>query len=128
MQSGRDLQRARDWFGHWLTAPMEDVSAAGDKFHPASGHTTEGHIRALPQAELTSVVLEYGTYDMGDNLQALLDDHWLTLHGDLNSPIGQKIKQAMLATHYPDDPEWRASIWTRSEQVIRQVLKGLQHD
>ena len=128
MQSGRDLQRARDWFGHWLTAPMEDVSATGDKFQPYSGHTTEGHIRALPQAELTSVVLEYGTYDMGDNLQALLDDHWLTLHGDLNSPVGQKIKQAMLATHYPNDPEWRASIWTRSEQVIRQALKGLQHD
>jgi hypothetical protein len=128
MHSDEALTRARKWFGHWLTAPMEDMKESGEKFHPAIGHTTEGHLRALPGADVTSVVLEYGTYDMRENLRALLDDHWLALHGDESTELGQQIKKHMLRTHYPDDPEWRYAVWTRSEQVIRQAMTGLTND
>jgi hypothetical protein len=125
MHDVESLTRARRWFGHWLMAPMENIEQNGDKFHPAIGHTTEGHCRALPEAEITSAVIEYGTYDMVDNLRALLEDHWLNFHGDVKSELGQKIKKHMRDTHYPDDPEWRFAVWTRSEQVIRQAMRGL---
>ncbi len=125
MHDGEALLRARSWFGQWLMAPMENLEQSADKFHPAVGHSTEGHTRALPEAEITSVVIEYGTYDMADNLRALLDDHWLNFHGDEKDDLGIEIKKHMLDTHYPDDPEWRLAIWTRSEQVIRQAMRGL---
>jgi hypothetical protein len=127
MHNDEALSRARKWFGHWLTAPMENIKETGEKFHPAVGHTTEGHIRALPGTEVTSVVLEYGTYDMRENLQALLDDHWLLLNGRKDTELGQQIKKNMLRAHYPDDLEWRYAVWTRSEQVIRQAMTGLNN-
>lgn len=128
MQNGAGLSRACDWFGEWVTAPMEDVNTSGEKFHPALGHTTEGYMRTLCHAEITSIVIEFGTFDMQSNLQALLDDHWLTLHGERDSEEGKQIKEHMLRTHYPDDPEWRYAVWNRSGQVIRQAMRGLQDD
>jgi hypothetical protein len=128
MHDGESLKRARSWFGHWLMAPMENLEQSGGKFHPAIGHSTEGHLRALPEAVITSAVIEYGTYDMADNLHALLDDHWLHFRGDEKSELGQQIKKQMLDTHYPDDPEWRSAVWSRSEQVVRQAIRGLSHD
>ena len=128
LHEGGALGRARDWFGPWLMAPMERVKESGEGFHPAIGHTTEGHLQALPEAEVTSVVLEYGTYDMGSNLITLMDDHWLAMHGNPDSEEGRKIKQHMLYAHYPDDPEWRCAVWTRSQQVIRQAMTGLRND
>lgn len=125
MQQDTSLQRARDWFGEWVTAPMAEHMSGNDEFHPAIGHTTIGHELTLSHARVTSVVLEYGTYAMDVNLQTLLQDHWLNQFGDPGSQIGKAIKQRMLKTHYPDDPEWRYAVWTRSEQVIRQALQGL---
>lgn len=128
MHDGDALRRAERWFGPWLTAPMASNNNTKGKFHPALGHTSEGYQRALANTEVTSVVLEYGTYDMQSNLQALLDDHCLALRADVKSEAGQRIKQGMLRTHYPDDPEWRYAVWTRSQQLVRQAMRGLDND
>lgn len=128
LQSGTNLQRARNWFGPWVTAPMETTMSAGENFHPAIGHTTLGYERALPDTEVTSVVLEYGTYDMNSNLQALLDDHCLFLQDRVTEEEKHSVKKAMLKAHYPDDSEWRYAVWTRSVQVVRQALKGLKNE
>ena len=128
MHEGDSLQRTKQWFGEDLMAPMSESKNGNEKFHPALGHTTEGYLDALPGRQITSIVLEYGTYDMASNLQALLDDHCLMLHGKPGDEFGQEIKQNMLRTHYPDDPLWRYAVWTRSEQVIEQAIRGLNGD
>ena len=127
MHEGEALQRARLWFGEDLMAPMAEAGNEG-RFHPAIGHTTAGYIESLPGRELTSIVIEYGTYDMETNLQALLDDHTLFLSEDDHSASAQNIKQRMLTSHFPDDPEWRYAVWTRSEQIIEQAMGGLHCD
>ena len=126
MHSGKDLERCKTWFGNWVLAPNED-SSSGD-FHQTKGHTTEGYVSTLNKAQVTSIVLEFGTYSPQRNLQSLLDDHWLICHGDPNSKLGKQIKDELLETHHPKDPHWRQAVWDRSNQVITQALDGLTRD
>lgn len=116
MQAGLALERSRKLFGRWLVAPR---SAPGET-HGATGHTTDGYTRFLVGKRLSSIVLEFGTYPPSVSLPVLLDDHWLTFHGDVDT--ARDIHARNLEMHAPDDPEWRRAICERSRQVIRQTL------
>ncbi|MDE0284943.1 MAG: DUF2817 domain-containing protein [Gammaproteobacteria bacterium] len=132
MHTGERLRAAREVFGRWLVAPRERECDPERQQHPATGHPSDGLSALLANGspdsdrDIVSIVLEFGTSDSQDvNLRALVDDHWLTYHGDVDSELGKDIKSRVLESHFPDDPEWRASVWFRSEQVIRQALAGL---
>ncbi len=125
MHDGADLERARAWYGDWILAPNHKEPGAPEEFYRVHGHSTEGYLRILPDAAVTSVVLEYGTYPPTRTLPAMMADHWLTHHGDAASTLGRQIRQRLLDLHYPKDPDWRQAIWDRSQQVIAQSLRGL---
>lgn len=125
MHTAADCARARQWFGPWLVAPNERDKAAPAHSHRVHGHTTEGYLRELPRAEVTAIVLEYGTYPPQESLPVMLDDHWLAVHGDEASAEGREIRQRMLRLHYPQDPDWRQAVWERSNQVVAQAMRGL---
>ena len=125
MHTGTDLARARRWFGEWIVAPNLLSADAPTKGHLVFGHTTDAYLRALPQAQVTSVVLEFGTYPAPQTLPTMLLDHWLVHHGDPQSAQGRQIKEQLLRFHYPLDPEWRQAVWDRSTQVVGQALRGL---
>ena len=127
MHTDDDLLRARDWFGEWILAPNHrdpKTDASGDG-HLVKGHTTEGYIRALPSAEVTSIVLEYGTFSPMISLPVMIADHWLEHFGDPADPLGQQIRSRLLALHHPKDKHWRQAVWDRANQVVSQALDGL---
>jgi hypothetical protein len=125
MHTADDCMRARQWFGPWTVTPNQREKGALADSYRVHGHTTEGYLRALPRAEVTAIVLEYGTYPPQDSLPVMLEDHWLTLHGDETIEAGREIKQRMLRLHYPQDPDWRQAVWDRSQQVVAQAFRGL---
>ena len=125
MQQGEDLDRARHWFGKRLSAPLQDTGPARRHFHPTMGHPSQAYQRILKQAQVTSIVLEFGTYSSENNLKALLDDHWLEFNGDGRPGTAGDIKSDILKAHYPDDLHWRESVWAGCERVIRQSINGL---
>lgn len=125
MHTDDDCLRARHWFGPWIVAPNQREKGALADSYRVHGHTTEGYVRAMPRAEVTAIVLEYGTYPPQDSLPVMLEDHWLTLHGDETIEAGREIKQRMLRLHYPQDPDWRQAVWDRSQQVVAQAFRGL---
>ena len=126
MQTGRGLEQARDCFGEWVVAPREATADRPATHHAVAGHPSDGIHAQLQGRNVVSIVLEFGTFDaFENNLDALMDEHWFTFHGCGNNKQQEKIKAAMLKTHYPDDPEWRYAVWTRSEQVIRQAINSL---
>ena len=125
MQTGRELEKVRNTYGHWLEAPHERSAGSSQQFHQITGHPTEGFRRAFPDAELSAIVLEYGTYPPMESLTVMLDDHWLTHFGDIHSDEGKEIKGQLHALHYPHDEDWRQAIWDRSVQVIQQTIRGL---
>lgn len=124
MHTGDDLDRARNVFGNWILAPNERGPETPRSFYTAHGHTTEGYRNILGSAEITSVVLEYGTYPPQRSLGVMLDDHWLTHFGDRDSEVGKAIKAELLELHHPKSEEWRRAIWDRSTQIIRQAMSG----
>ena len=122
MHLGAALARAQRFFGDWVEAPRARASDANDEFYAVQGHTADGFINALPDSELTLVTLEFGTYAPERNLQALIEDHWLTICG---AGDRASVKEEVLVTHCPDDPEWRYAVASRSEQAVRQALACL---
>ena len=125
MHTGEALQRARRWYGEWVLAPNERKPGDSGEFFRVQGHSTDGYVHTLPSAQVTSIVLEYGTYAPFNILPVMLQDHWLAQFGDATSAEGRAIRAELLRLHYPQDVEWRQSVWERSQQVIRQSLRGL---
>jgi hypothetical protein len=123
MHTGDTLARVRRYFGGWVEAPREAAAASPGDFHSVEGHCADGFVRALPNAEVELITVEYGTHPVERNLQALVDDHWWQVAGLAEDP--ERIAAEMRITHYPDDPEWRYAVWTRAVQVLRQALACL---
>jgi hypothetical protein len=84
-----------------------------------------GVSRALPQAEISEITLEYGTVPFLAMVEAVRADNWLHLHGDPASDQGKAIKTQMRATFYPDGDDWKRMIWDRVRDVQRRMAKGL---
>ena len=125
MQTGGDLERVRSIYGRWVEAPNERADTGDADVFQVRGHPTSGIRDAFPQADLSAIVLEFGTYPPTDSLPVLIDDHWLTHHGDVNSEEGRNIKRTLLEMHHPADPDWRRAVWDRSVQVIEQTIRAL---
>jgi len=125
MQTGEDLERVRSVYGCWVDAPNDTSDQHAERFHQVRGHPTDGISSAFPDAVLSAIVLEFGTYPPFQSLRALLDDHWLTHYGDVRSQTGGEIKKKILEYHYPADPDWQQAVADRSSQVIEQTFRGL---
>ena len=125
MHTGASLERARQWYGSDVEAPNAAPAGQPSTGHRVTGHTTAGYARALPDAELTVIVLEYGTVPPNESLPVMLQDHWLHQHGDPRGDKGRGISRHLLELHHPTDPGWRRGVWDRSREVVAQALSGL---
>ena len=83
------------------------------------------HWRVLPDAEVTPVAIEYGTYTVPEVLGAVRADNWLHHRGDLKSPLGRELKADMKERFFPAGDKWREMVWARADQTIGWALKGL---
>lgn len=119
------LARARRWYGAWVITP--NAPTAGDQaFYPVTGHSCDGYAAALPGVEVTAMVLEFGSYPQDRFVRAMSADHWLQFRGADADPAECRAIKAELAELFnPDDAEWRAAVWDRSRQAIRQAFAGL---
>jgi hypothetical protein len=122
VHEGEALERARRWYGDWLLTP----NGSSSNSYSVTGHSCEGYERALPNCDVTAMVLEFGTYPSDRFAKAMTDDHWLTFHGaDASNAERAAIKTELAGLFNPNDAEWRAAVWDRSRQAIRQALAGL---
>jgi hypothetical protein len=113
--------RVAQWFG----AEATSTDAGSSSSAPVSGDTTLGVIRALPQAEVTAITLEYGTVPLRDVFEAVRADNWLHVHGDLRTRMAREIKAQIRAAFYPDKDDWKQMVFERSVDVLRRALAGL---
>jgi len=129
MHTGRELERINSWFGPWTMSPMEDAAQGDNKLHKVNGHTINAYTESFPEAEVSAVTLEFGSYPSGETLALMLQEHLLVQSPDhCESGLLSDVKAKMLEYHHPQDWEWRSSFWCRSMQVIRQALNGLARD
>lgn len=117
----KSFERSKAWYGAELTSPESGTSTSAI----VVGCMTDSFPQELPDAEVTSVALEYGTYPVPDVLNAVREDNWLHQRGDLASAQGKAMKANMKERFFPAGDKWREMVWTRANQTIGWTLKGL---
>lgn len=115
------FDRVAEWFGSEATSTEAGSSSSA----PVHGDTTLGVARAVPQAELTAITLEYGTVPLAEILDAVRADNWLHVHGDLSSSQAREIKAQIRAAFYQDAADWKQLVFERSVDVLRRTVAGL---
>lgn len=117
-----NYSRARSWYGEEAKSPE-----AGDSVSAiVNGTLDEGYLKALPDARVTFIAIEYGTLPPIEVLEALRADNWLYVHGDVASEQGKAIKRQIRAAFYGEEPKWKEDIWRRAEEIVGKALKGLR--
>jgi len=119
--SADQFARARAWYGDDVTNPDDGSSSSA----PVVGTYGHGVMEAFPNAETTFIALEYGTEPIPEVIDSLRADNWLYLKGDVDSPMGQQIKQRVRNAFYSDNDQWKQKIWQRGEEVVGMAITAL---
>lgn len=109
------------YYGDQITDPEAGTSTSA----PLDGMVAHSIFQCLTQAKISFVTLEFGTYDISTVLDALRGDNWLYQKADTHAPMAKSIKANIRKAFYPDTDEWKASVWSRTQDVIGLALAGL---
>jgi len=115
------LDRARAWWG-------ESVTCAGDGASSSAALTGEmwnALYEECPQAETTSIALEFGTVPGLDVLQALRADHWLHSHPEASPAQSAQIHRQMRDAFYIDTDAWKGQLISQARQALFLAVAGL---
>jgi hypothetical protein len=119
------LARARAW---WDSGGQTAVTSIYD------GTSTSAYLTGLmlnaayeecPQAEFTSIALEYGTVSLLETMQALRGAHWLANHPEADAQLAAQLTRRMRDAFYTDTPEWKQKVLAQARQAMRQAVDGL---
>jgi hypothetical protein len=111
-------QRAEALFGGVRsTVDGESVSAL------LSGDWLDAFDDMVPDAEVTSVCLEFGTVDTLTVLEALRADAWLHAFGDPTGPQAPAVRAQVRAAFADDDPAWIARLWEQFHNLLDTSLR-----
>ena len=126
MHQGEELAHVRRHFGPWAFNPSADRAPGEEGYRVVHGHTICAYKESFPDAQVTAVTLEFGTYPPDETLALLVQEHLLVQQSDdIPATVMDTIKAQLLEYHHPRDREWRCAFWTRSLQVIRQAFASV---
>jgi hypothetical protein len=117
----KSFPRSKAWYGDEVTSPEGGTSTSAI----VSGAMMDAFAQELPDTEVTTIAIEYGTYPVPEVMGAVRADNWLHQRGDLASPLGRDLKANMKERFFPAGDKWREMVWQRADQVIGWALAGL---
>jgi len=117
--NSRSLDLARAWFGESLLALRALPQGLP---YDLVGDLGAGVVRALPEAAVVPVVIEFGTYDVERLLRLQIEDCWLHHYGDPDSDLGHKIRGDLAHFFHPGVYDWLQMLHARAQQVIGQAV------
>ena len=117
------VQQARSIWGDKVVTTGSENSVAA--------YIPTGTLMAALQTKLTNssyiaAVYEFGTIPEQEVFNALRADHWLHLHGDLDTEEALFIKQNMLDAFYCDRSDWQKSVCELAFTAQDELLIGLR--
>ncbi|VTU15091.1 M14 family metallopeptidase [Variovorax sp. RA8] len=126
--AGRDdkvaYARANAWWGT-AAAPVTSMYDGSSTSAYLTGLMCYALDDECPQAEHTSIALEYGTEPMLEVTAALRGDHWLHRHPRAPAELAEAIRTRMLAAFYSDTDAWRGQVISQARQAMFQAVDGL---
>jgi hypothetical protein len=116
------LARARQWWG------SDVFSAAGGEsvLFPIRGPLLSITEEECPQAESTTVALEFGTVPLSEMIMALRGLHWLKRNPDCDPPKAIAVRKRLLDAFYMNDPAWKAAVLAQFRVATLQAIEGLR--
>jgi len=128
-QGSGGLEHAHDWYGAMTVRPIQaliDERPGSGAPRAPMGDLGTGLQAALPDAEVTHVALEFGTYDAERFVDVYRANCWMQIHGSRTDELGSRIATDFEAFFYPRATDWQEMVLARSRQVTRQAAAGLQ--
>jgi hypothetical protein len=115
-------ERARAWWGE-RAVNLQGVTHK--KLATYSGTIIDAFAEMLPGAEVTSVVVEFGTLPRRDMQRASLAQRWMRFEGPRDPVLAAKVRREYEAAFYPADPEWRRAVLAQSKEFIDRGVAGI---
>jgi hypothetical protein len=123
--AGRDdreaIARARAWWGAEVTSAFEGSASASR----VTGLIANAAYAECPHAEVTAMVLEYGTFSLEHTLQVLRAEHWLHQHPEAPATQRATIKRALRDAFYIDADDWKTMVFVQAQAACLQAIAAL---
>lgn len=113
----------RSWYDSHFVALLEDQQGLPYKLQ---GDLAHGLKRALPNARVWPISLEFGTYEAARFAELMVKDAWAEHRGDPDDPEVEAIRCDLMHFFYPPSPKWRAMVAERTQAVTKMALAGLK--
>jgi hypothetical protein len=78
-----------------------------------------------PQAEITTIALEYGTVSLRETLDVLRGEEWLRQHPQADAAVAAQVRQRIHDAFFIDTPQWKQTVLAQARQAMRQAVDGL---
>ena len=115
-------ERARAWWGE-RAVNLQGVTHK--KLATYSGTIIDAVAQMLPHAEVTSIVIEFGTRPRNEMQRAGLAQRWLRFEGPRDPVLAAKVRREYEAAFYPREPEWRRAVLEQSRDFIDKGVAGV---
>ena len=115
-------ERARAWWGE-RAVNLQGVTHK--KLATYSGVIIDAFAEMLPQAEVTSIVVEYGTRPREEMQRAGMLQRWLRFNGARNPSLAAKLQPEYEAAFYPREADWRRGVLEQSRDFLDKGVKGI---
>lgn len=116
------LARARQWWG------SDVFCAAGGEsvLFPIRGPLLSITEDECPDAESTTVALEFGTVPLPEMIMALRGLHWLKRHPACEPAKAIALRRRLLDAFYMNDPAWKSAVLAQFRVATLQAVEGLR--
>ncbi len=115
-------ERARAWWGE-RAVNLQGVTHK--KLATYSGTIIDAFAEMLPQAEVTSIVVEFGTRPRHEMQRASMAQRWMRFEGPRDPVLAAKVRREYEAAFYPVDVEWRKAVLEQSRDFIDRGVAGI---
>jgi uncharacterized protein DUF2817 len=115
-------ERARSWWGE-RAVNLQGVTH--EKLATYNGTIIDAFAAMLPAAEVTTIVVEFGTLPRRAMQRAGMAQRWMRFEGPRDPVLAAKVRREYEAAFYPADAEWRKAVLEQSREFIDRGVAGI---
>lgn len=115
------VRRVRDWWGQDVTSTSDGSSVSAD----VTGNLWQAAYEECPQAQITGIVVEYGTEPLMKVSDALRAEQWLENHPRTGEEQRRAIKRGLRDAFYTDTDDWKRRVVEQARDAAHDALRGL---
>jgi hypothetical protein len=115
-------ERARAWWGE-RAVNLQGVTHK--RLATYQGTIIDAFAAMLPKADVTSIVVEFGTLPRREMQRAGLAQRWMRFEGPRDPVLAAKVRREYEAAFYPADTDWRKAVLEQSRDFIDRGVAGI---